>query len=125
MTRIAIHSIHDRRRASELLASVPDGTVVEFKPEKRTLDQNAKLWAMLAEISEQVNWYGQKLSPEDWKNVFTAALRQSRVVPGIDGLSHVPLGLYTSNLSKAEFGDLLEIIHAFCAERGVVLKDGQ
>lgn len=123
MNRIQIHSIHDRRRASEMLASVPDGTLVEFKPAKRTLDQNAKLWSMLAEISEQLDWYGTKLSSEDWKNVFTAALRQSRTVPGIDGVSLVPLGLYTSNLSKEAFSELLELIHAFCAERGVTLRE--
>lgn len=123
MNRIQIHSIHDRRRASEILASVPDGTLVEFKPAKRTLDQNAKLWSMLAEISEQLDWYGTKLSSEDWKNVFTAALRQSRTVPGIDGVSLVPLGLYTSNLSKEAFSELLELIHAFCAERGVTLRE--
>lgn len=123
MTRIAIHSIYDRRRASDQIALVPDGTVIEFKSEKRSLDQNAKMWACLAEISEQVDWYGEKLSSEDWKNVFTAALRQSRVVPGIDGISKVPLGLYTSNLSKLEFGDLLEIINAFAAERGIILQE--
>ncbi len=122
MTKIAIHSTYDRRRASEMLASVPNGTVVEFKPAKRTLDQNAKLWAMLAEISEQVDWYGQKLSSEDWKNIFTAALRQSRTVPGIDGISLVPLGLYTSNLSKEAFADLITLMDAFCAERGVILS---
>lgn len=97
--------------------------MVEFKPAKRTLDQNARMWACLAEISERVDWYGQKLSSEDWKNIFAAALRQSRVVPGIDGLSHVPLGLYTSNLSKYEMSDLLEIINAFAAERGIIFKE--
>lgn len=105
-----------------MLASASDGSVVEIKPPKRTLDQNAKMWADLTEISAKVDWYGQKLSVYDWKNIFTAALRQSRVVPGLDGMSLVPLGLYTSNLSKIEFSDLLEIIQAFCAERGVVLS---
>lgn len=123
MSKVAIHSIQDRRRASEILASVPDGTVVEFKTSKRTLDQNAKMWADLTEVSAKVDWHGQKLSVYDWKNIFTAALRQSRVVPGIDGISLVPLGLYTSNLTKIEFGDLLEIIAAFCAERGIILNN--
>jgi hypothetical protein len=40
---------------------------------------------MLGEVSQQVNWYDQKLSAEDWKDVFTASLRKARVVPGLDG----------------------------------------
>ena len=27
--------------------------------ETRSLEQNRKMWAMLAEVSEQVNWHGQ------------------------------------------------------------------
>src|SRR5262245_34075243 len=52
---------------------------------RRTLDQNAKLWPMLGDIAEQVMWHGQYLKDFDWKDVFTAALKRYRAVPGIDG----------------------------------------
>ncbi len=71
--------------------------------DKRSLDANACMWAHLADISEQVEWYGHKLSPEDWKHVFTAALRRYRVVPGIDG-GFVAVGMSTSAMSKANQG---------------------
>jgi sugar phosphate isomerase/epimerase len=83
------------------------------------------MWAKLTEISGQVDWYGQKLSPEDWKDMFTASLRKARVVPGLDAGSFVPLGMRTSDMTKDEMSDLLELISAFAAERGVVFSDDE
>lgn len=48
--------------------------VVEVRKETRSLEQNRRLWAMLTDVSKQVNWYGRKLTPENWKDVLTAAL---------------------------------------------------
>jgi hypothetical protein len=80
------------------------------------------MWAMLADISKQVDWYGEKLSAEDWKDVFTAALRKCRVVPGLDG-GFVVLGLRTSAMTKQEMTNLLELMGAFAAEKGVTFHD--
>lgn len=92
--------------------------VLEVKPSTRSLEQNARLWAMLSDISRQVDWYGRKLTPDEWKNVFSAALKKQEVVPGIDG-GFVVLGLSTSNMTKAEMCDLQTLIEAFGAERNV------
>lgn len=94
--------------------------VMEVKPETRSSEQNRRLWAMLTEVSSQVDWYGQKLSPEDWKHIFTASLKKTRAVPGIDG-GIVVLGQSTSRMTKAEMCDLQTLIEAFAAERGVLL----
>jgi len=85
---------------------------------RRSLDQNRKLWPMLTDISRQVEWYGQKLSPEDWKHMLTASLTKQRAVPGIDG-GFVILGLSTSRMNKELFSQLIEVIYAFGAEQGV------
>ena len=92
--------------------------VLEVKPSTRSLEQNARLWAMLSDISRQVDWYGRKLTPDEWKHVFSAALKKQEVVPGIDG-GFVVLGLSTSKMSKAEMCDLQTLIEAFGAEREV------
>lgn len=86
---------------------------------RRTTEQNAALWAALSDVSQQVEWYGKRLTPEDWKHVFTASLRKLEVVPNIDGTGFVALGMSTSRMSKREFSELLELVHAFGAERGV------
>jgi len=73
---------------------------------------------MLTDISKQVDWYGRKLSPDDWKHVFSAALKKQDVVPGLDG-GFVVLGLSTSKMTKAEMCDLQTLMEAFGAEKGV------
>lgn len=111
-----------RKRAAEAVRQAQDGLIVEIRDPTRSLEQNALLWAFLTDISEQVVWYGKKLNPEDWKNVFTAALKRTQVVPGLDG-GFVVLGQSTSAMTKKEFSDLLELMNAFAAERGVVRSD--
>jgi hypothetical protein len=95
---------------------------VTIREARRTTEQNAKLWAMLGEVSAAVDWYGQKLTPEEWKHVFSASLKKQRVVPGLDG-GFVVLGLSTSRMSKAELSELIELILAFGAERGVEFQE--
>lgn len=93
--------------------------VVTVKPETRTTAQNARLWAMLTDVAEQVQWYGKKLSPADWKHVFSASLRKLDVVPNLDGSGFVALGMSTSQMTRAEMSALQELIEAFGAEHGV------
>jgi hypothetical protein len=95
--------------------------------ELRTIDQNKKLWAMLSDVASQIPWpvNGSMvlMASEDWKDVFTASLRKhNRVAMGIDG-GFVILGMRTSKMKKQQFADLIEIIYAFGAERGVVWSE--
>jgi hypothetical protein len=94
---------------------------------RRSLAQNAKLWAMLADISRQVEWpvngVMSKLDAEEWKAIFTATVRQEvRMAAGISG-GVVMLGRSTRKMSVQEMTDVIEFMHAFCAERGVVLGE--
>lgn len=127
MTRqvVIIRNEADRARVARWAANVAIGTSVEFKAARRTLDQNALLWASLGEISRHVVWYGAKLSADDWKDVLTASLRKARVVPGIDEGTYVPLGMRTSDMTKPEMAELIELIYAFGAQHGVAFHDDQ
>jgi hypothetical protein len=49
--------------------------------------------------------------------------REVRMVPNLDGNGFVSLGRSSSDLSKDEMGDLLELIHAFGARHGVVFSE--
>jgi hypothetical protein len=113
-----------RRKASDWVYSAPPMTRLEFKQARRTIEQNAKLWAMLTDIAEQVEWHGLRLGTNDWKLMFMDALkREMRAVPNLDGNGFVNLGVSTSALSKTEMADLIEIIHAFGAAKGVEFRD--
>ena len=118
------HLVHDeaRRRAWAAIGKATQGHVVTVSEPTRNLEQNALLWAMLHEISERVVWHGRKLSPEDWKHVFSSSLRRLDVVPNLDGTGFVALGLSTSKMTKREFSDLIELINVFAAERGIELE---
>lgn len=101
---------------SALMAGVR--LTVEIKPETRSNEQNRRLWAMLTEVSRQVDWHGQKLSAEDWKHIFSSAMKKQRAVPGIEG-GFVVLGQSTSKMTKSEMSEMQELIAAFGAEHGV------
>ena len=92
--------------------------VFSVAPATRSLEQNRRLWAMLRDLSRQVDWYGRKLSDEEWKSVMTAAMKKQDVVPGVDG-GFVVLGQSTSKMTKGEMSELQELIEAFGAQQNV------
>jgi hypothetical protein len=121
---VILNSKADRQKVANWAMKLPSGTRVEFKEAKRTSDQNARFWAMLTDVATQLAWHGQKLSTDDWKLIFLDALkRELRMVPNITGNGFVNLGRSSSDLTKAEFSDLIEIIMAFGAEHGVQFQD--
>lgn len=121
---IPIASDADRTRAAKWATMAPAGTRIEFKAPKRSLPQNDLMWAALTDVATQLKWHGLKLTPEDWKLVFLDALkREVRMVPNIDGNGFVNLGRSSSDLTKAEMTDLIDLIHAFGANHDVVFHD--
>lgn len=121
---VTLRSKADRERAAKILAAAPAGTRVTFKASRRTIDQNSKMWAMLTDIAQQVEWHGKKLRPDDYKMIFLDALkRELRVVPNLDGTGFVNLGRSSSDLSKGEMSELLELISAWGAQHDVTFHD--
>ena len=121
---VVIRGRADRDRLMKLIDSVPFGTRVELKAAKRSLPQNDRFWAMLSDVAAQLVWHGQKLRPDDWKLVFLDALkREQRCVPNIDNNGFVNLGRSSSDLSKSEMSELIELIAAFGAQHGVTLPN--
>ena len=115
---------HDtaRKLAAAQCQLAPDGYVVEIKPPTSTLEQSARMWAMLNEVSRQVVWHGRKLTSEEWKIIFSAALKKQEVIPGIDG-GFVAMGQSTSKMTKREMADLMTLIEAFGAQHDVKFSE--
>ncbi len=118
--RIPLNSEACRQRAIGLLqrVDIAAGKVWSLSEEARSDAQNRRMWAMLRDISRQVDWYGQKLSSEDWKHIFSASVEKQRAVPGLDG-GFVVLGISTRRKPKAWFSDMFEVMEAFAAEHSV------
>ena len=121
---LVLYSDAMREKAIDWIRRAPKETRVTFQGPKRTLPQNDRFWSPLTELSQQLVWHGQKLSPEDWKVVMMAGLNQDmRIVPNISGNGFVPLGRSSSRLSVAEMKELMDLIEAFGAQHGVAFHD--
>ena len=123
---VIIKSAAERAKAARWIAVAPWGTRVEFKSSKRTIPQNDRMWAHLTDIASQLAWHGQNLTPDDWKLVFLDALkRELRICPNIEGNGFVNLGRSSSDLSKQEMSDLIELIKMFGAKHGITFIDDE
>lgn len=122
--------VHDeaRRRAVECVLQAPVGYVVRVSPPTRSLEQNAALHSALQDISRQVAWHGERLDIDEWKRLLTAAWCRAeqqpvRVVRALDGHGLDVLYRRTSRMTKAELSSLLDYLHAWGTDAGVVWSD--
>ena len=122
-----VYTIRDASHIRPVLLTVSDTVkkglaggpvVIEVKRENRSLLQNAKLWPMLSDISSQVQWDNETLTPEEWKDLFTAVLLGQKLIRGLEG-GLVVVGGRTSKMNKAVFSDLVELLYSEGTERGV------
>lgn len=115
----------ERDRATAWIANAPINTRVTFQEPKRSLPQNDRMWAMLTDIARQRPTHnGVKMTADLWKAVFLqAAGSEIRFIPTLDGDGMFPIGLRSSELSKAEMSDLIELMQAWAAANGIVFAD--
>ena len=114
-----------RKAICRHVMTADEGYIVTIAEPSRNLEQNAKMWAMLADISNHTDWHGIKLNAEEWKDLLSAGLVQSRVVPNLEGNGFVILGQRTSKLTKSQFAALIELLYAFGTERGVKWSESE
>lgn len=94
----------------------------------RSLEQNALMWAMLTDISEQLPWQDWQrreitMSKDEWKDFLTATFkREQRMVMGEDGASFVLVGSRTRTMTVSEMAEFITFIEAFALQRGVALS---
>jgi hypothetical protein len=112
-----------REYAKRLIDAAPDYAVVTVRAGDRTLDQNAKMWCLLSDIS-RAKPEGRSWTPEVWKAAFLHCLgHQVQFAEGLDGSGPFPLGFRSSKLSKAQMSDLLEVITEYGTRHGVQWSD--
>lgn len=121
MSKIVLKITGDtaRRAACNRIMEAQIGHVVTIAEPTRNLEQNALMWCLLDCMAKQTDWHGNKLTAEEWKDLLSAGLVQSKAVPNLTGNGFVILGQRTSKLSKSQFAALIELIYSVGAERGV------
>jgi hypothetical protein len=119
---LVIDSHYRRQQAHKLVEAAPIGAVLTIKPASRSTDQNAKLWAVLSDISRAMPG-GRRHTPEAWKCLMMHACGHAvQFETGING-QPFPIGFSSSRLTKAQFSELLEFALAWGAENGVRFSD--
>jgi hypothetical protein len=113
-----------RRGVGEFAMKAPAGWHVKFSEPTRTIEQNAAQWPYLDAFSKQLKWpvngHMVQMTPEEWKDVLTAAFQGEtvRLAMGLNG-GVVMLGQRTSNMGKKRFSEWLEFLIATAAMREV------
>jgi hypothetical protein len=108
----------NRVQAHRLVDAAPAGSIFKIEPPRRTTEQNAKLWAMLSDISQAMP-EGRRHTPEDWKAIFMNACGwEVQFIEGLDGRPF-PQGFRSSRLTKKQMIDLIEFIAAYGDQQGV------
>ena len=108
-----------RELAKRLIESAPDDAVVKISEATRNNDQNARMWAMLSDIS-RAKPEGRMWPPETWKDAFMHARGYHvRFCEGLDGSGPFPLGFRSSRLSVAQMADLITMIAEYGDRHGI------
>ena len=98
--------------------------VVSVKPEKRSLDQNAKFHALCDDIAKSsMQWAGKRRDAGEWKALLVSghavATREGcEIVPGLEN-EFIALRESTAQMSKARGSSLIEYSLAFVAMHGI------
>lgn len=98
--------------------------LLEIREPKRTDEQNAAMWSLLAQITKQRPEHnGRQMTSDLWKTVFMDALgHEVDYCASLDGKRIFPLGHRSSHLNKAQFSDLITLILAWSAEQGLTIE---
>ncbi len=101
---------------------------LEFKivkaTDRRNIEQNKKIHAMLSDISRQIKHYEQMYSVDVWKRLTMSAwLREANesplMIPAIDGNGIDVIFERTSKLSRKRMAEYIEWVYAFGTNAGV------
>jgi hypothetical protein len=114
------------RAAAYIMEHTREGDEVRIGPQKRNLDQNARLHAALTEIAGKVDWAGSRRSVDAWKRLLVAAWmraegRTVEVLPAIDGHGVDIVYSPTSELSRGDCASLIDFVDAWAAEQGIAI----
>ncbi|MFM0044097.1 recombination protein NinB [Paraburkholderia sediminicola] len=112
-----------RQLASRAVINAPDGFVCKIEPATRSIDQNAKLHAMFADVAHQSTLHGRKLTADQWKVIFisghaVATGLGADLLPGIEG-EFVNIRESSARMDMKRMASLIEYMLAWGADNGI------
>lgn len=123
MSRFVLISPRVRQNAVNAILEAPEGYTVAISEPKRSLDQNAKLWAMLGDVA-RTKPEGRNWTAETWKAAFMHYLgHQVMFCEGLEGTGPFPMGFRSSRLSVKQMADLITCVQEYGDRHGVKWTD--
>ncbi|MGB1216143.1 MAG: recombination protein NinB [Pikeienuella sp.] len=117
---VSLIDAETRARAKHWLSIAEPGVIVAFRKPTRTNAQNAKMWAMIADIRKQSEKHGRQHTADTWKAMFMRACEHEvQFAIGLDG-EPFPVGFKSSHLSVGQMADLITFIQQWGDEVGIV-----
>ena len=116
---IILRGDSQRNLAKALIDQAPADAVVTVKEASRNAAQNARMWAMLSDVSRS-RPDGLTYTADVWKTLFMQACgHEVQFMHGlVDGMPF-PAGFKTSRLTVKQMADLITFIQAWGDEKGV------
>ena len=115
---VILRGPYQRDLARRIIDAAPVNAVVNVRGETRNEDQNARMWAMLSDVS-RAKPDGRTHTPEVWKALFMHSLGyETRFVMGLDG-EPFPAGFRSSRLTVRQMADLITFIAEYGDRHGV------
>lgn len=130
-----IYELLNAQQASELMKTIwPEvknnllaghRMKLQIKRATRSVDQNDKFHAQIADITAAMRGAGSTWGDEDWKRLLIdqwaheTDRKIGRVVPSLDGERVVQLGLQSHKFSVDEATEFIEWLNAWMAEKGI------
>ena len=109
-----------RELLHEYVPWLPVGCCVTFKEKTRSLEQNAKMWAMLSDISNQCELDGRSFTPDQWKLIFmNEAGWELTFLPALKGSGMFPTGYSSRALTISQMAHLISSIQVYGDEQCV------
>lgn len=121
---ITLSTQRNRALAKQGVDRAPDNYVCELREPRRSDEQNRALYGLLNQIVKQRPTHnGVRMDADTWKAVFLNALgAEMRMMPNLGGDGFFPLGHRSSQLTKGEFSNLLELMLAWAAQEGLTVQ---
>lgn len=121
-----------RANATQAVRIAPDGFMVTISEPVKKRIQEEKYHAMIRDISKVALFMGEKLDEDDWKrllvDMFAKVMRDlgtplhndGRVIPSLDFLRVVQLGIQTRDFYVSEGSSFIEYLYSYGTDINVV-----
>ena len=119
---VILRGASQRELAKKLIDAAQNDYIVKISPPIRSMEANAKMWAMLSDIS-RAKPEGRVHTPEVWKCIFMNALGyEVAFQQGLNG-EPFPMGFRSSRLTKAQMSDLMEFMYEYGARHNILWSE--